>query len=53
MHSAFIGLLLWNYWKCVVLDPGSVPDRWVRVGHFLQNGFRYMTVVTATGYGFT
>ncbi|ETW87155.1 hypothetical protein HETIRDRAFT_166687 [Heterobasidion irregulare TC 32-1] len=26
--NAFIGLLLWNYWKCVVSDPGSVPDRW-------------------------
>lgn len=30
-RSILVGLLLWNYFLCVVTDPGRVPDDWVGI----------------------
>lgn len=29
LDSILVGLLLWNYYLCVVTDPGQVPEFWV------------------------
>ena len=29
-RSIFVGILLYNYYLCVVTDPGTVPHNWVR-----------------------
>ncbi|KAI0067973.1 zf-DHHC-domain-containing protein [Artomyces pyxidatus] len=26
--NVLVGLLLWNYWLCVLTDPGGVPNNW-------------------------
>ena len=26
--SFLVGMLLWNYWLCVLIDPGRVPEGW-------------------------
>lgn len=28
--SVLLGMLLWNYYLCVMTDPGQVPRNWVR-----------------------
>jgi len=30
LHSILVGLLYWNYYLCVITDPGGVPNTYVR-----------------------
>jgi len=36
-RSIFVGILLYNYYLCIVTDPGIAPHNWVR-NAFAHNG---------------